>query len=179
MHVTDLFSTYSGLDCVCPEGFSGPICEFADTETAACTLKCENQGICVKGPKDYSYMSQRGIDMEELSHILNQKHTEDFESCKCPEGFTGLKCQTKVTLCDEAGQHLCLHGSTCVQSGDGDYSCDCDAEFTGKTRYAGLYCQHQSTVLCTPDGMPGTGKNKDAFCVNNGKCLKLVGPDEE
>lgn len=122
-------------------------------------------------------MSENGIDMSELSHIVNEKHTDEFEHCRCPEDWTGLRCETKVESCGD-GSHVCLHGSTCVQDGN-KYSCNCNAQVTGNNLYAGEYCQHESTSLCTPDGMPGTGKNKFAFCVNNGKCAKLVGPNEE
>ena len=115
--------------------------------------------------------------MSELAHITETTHTEDFESCKCPEGFTGLRCEIKVETCPE-GDHLCLFGSTCERVGN-NYTCDCDVETTEKTRFAGMYCQHKSTSLCTVDGMLGSGKNKNAFCVSNGKCLKLVGEDEE
>lgn len=163
---------------MCPEGFSGPICEFADSETSAsCSLKCENEGICVKGAKDYSYLNKGGIDMSELTHITNVVHTEDFESCKCRANYTGLTCETEVRSCSPEVNHICLHGATCVQLGN-NYTCDCDVEGV-HSRFAGKYCQHKSTSLCTPDGMPGTGKNKNAFCVNNGKCLKLVGDGEE
>lgn len=169
---------YSGIDCQCPKGFSGPICEFAEEETNTCNLNCANDGICVKGAKDYSYMNEKGIDMSQLAHITNELNSEDFESCKCVEGWTGLRCETKVEDCDEEGQHLCLHGSKCIKNGD-NYACDCNAELAEDTRYAGIYCQHKATSLCTLDGSPGTGKNKGAFCVNGGECLKLVGPDEE
>jgi len=122
-------------------------------------------------------MSENGIDMSELSQITNEQHTDDFEHCKCPVGWTGIRCETEIESCGDGG-HLCLHGATCVDSGD-EYTCDCNAAVTENAQFAGKYCQHESTSLCTPDGTPGTGKNKFAFCVNNGKCVKLVGPDEE
>lgn len=168
MHSLALFLYCSGLDCTCKDGFSGPICEFADSETtASCNLECQNGGICIKGHKDYSYMNKGGIDMAELTQITNNLHNEDFEACKCPASFTGLTCETKVQSCSSVGSHICLHGSTCVQAGD-TYTCDCNAIVDSRTRFAGKYCQYQSTSLCTPDGMPGTGKNKNAFCVNKG-----------
>ena len=55
----------------------------------------------------------------------------------------------------------------------------CDCSTADSTPVAGKYCQHEATSLCTLDGQVGTGKNKFAFCVNNGKCVKLVGENEE
>jgi hypothetical protein len=165
----------AGLDCICPEGFSGPICEFANTEITACTLKCENKGICTKGSKNYTYMNENGIDMSELSQLTSFPHTQEFESCKCPQGFVGLKCETMVETCND-GKHVCFHGSSCVRIGN-EYSCDCNT--AEGALVAGRYCQNEATSLCTLDGRVGTGKNKHAFCVNNGKCVKLVGENEE
>jgi hypothetical protein len=45
--------------------------------------------------------------------------------------------------------------------------------------FGGKYCEHKSTSICTPDNKAGTGKNKFAFCVNNGKCKKIVDENEE
>ena len=115
--------------------------------------------------------------MSGLEHITNQTNTDDFEHCTCPVGYTGLTCDVEVKTCGK-GEHLCLHGSTCVAKGD-KFSCDCDAAFTGLHKFGGEYCQHKSTEICTPDGKPGIGKNNFAFCVNNGKCKELVGENDE
>lgn len=127
--------------------------------------------------KDYSFLEKQGFDMNELEHITNQSHTEKIEHCICPIAFTGLKCEVAVEKCGE-NEHICLHGSTCKQDGD-NYTCNCDQAFNGLDHFGGKYCQHKSTSICTPDKKPGSGKNKFAFCVNNGTCKKLVDENEE
>ena len=115
--------------------------------------------------------------MIELEHITNQTHTGKIEHCICPITFTGLKCEVPVEKCGD-NDHICLYGSTCKHDGD-NYSCDCEKAFNGLDHFSGKYCQHKSTSICTPDNKPGLGKNKFAFCVNFGKCKKLVDENEE
>lgn len=50
------------------------------------------------------------------------------------------------------------------------YKCDCDTVHMPFHKYAGDFCELKSTELCTFNGRPGTGLNKDAYCVNGGKC---------
>jgi hypothetical protein len=171
----------SDLSCKCPANFSGPLCEVASSEqsepTSVCSIQCDNGGICNKGVKDYSFLKKHGFDVAELEHITNQTHNDRIEHCICPIAFTGLKCEVAVEKCGE-NDHVCLHGSTCTQEG-GNYSCDCEQAFNGLDHFSGKYCQHKSTSICTPDNKPGSGKNKFAFCVNNGTCKKLVDENEE
>lgn len=71
---------------------------------------------------------------------------------------------------------LCLphiSNDSCVpDDSDGrlKYKCDCDSIRLPFHKYAGDFCELKSTELCTFNGRPGTGLNKDAFCVNGGKC---------
>jgi Notch 1 len=167
----------SEIECKCPEGFHGPICEFEDSPTPNlyenCTLQCENDGKCQNGAKDNSIMNQFGSELS--AYTVAYDH--NFEHCVCPEGFMGLKCETKVEICGN-GQHVCLHGSKCVADGY-DFSCNCDVASTPTVAMAGEYCQHISTSICSTDEVSSSMSNQStfAFCVNNGQCVDIVGED--
>lgn len=59
------------------------------------------------------------------------------------------------------------------------YTCDCDSAFDALDKYAGKFCQYQSTDICTKNGQPGMGKANFAFCVNNGVCKGRVNDGQD
>jgi hypothetical protein len=137
-------------------------------EEASCELDC-GDGDCRKGVKDLSLLEGFG---SELAHIANETN-KNFQHCVCPPGLVGPRCEFKVEICGE-GQHLCLHGSKCVDV-DNKKACDCDHAFNSLTQFAGAFCQHEASVFCTEDGKPGAGgQASKAFCVNDGKCKGTI-----
>mmetsp|Transcript_7172 Transcript_7172/g.8621 ORF Transcript_7172/g.8621 Transcript_7172/m.8621 type:complete len:631 (+) Transcript_7172:59-1951(+) len=165
----------SQFGCDCKPGFTGHQCELSIVEgdveedkKKGCDLVCKNEGKCVNGIKDISTLKNLGPAVDNLS----QSHI-DFQHCVCPKGFVGPRCEFEVEKCDD-GEHLCFHGSKCASSGD-TTTCNCDPAFAAGNHVAGTYCQHQSTVYCTEDGRAGKGGQFDnAFCVNDGKCKKIM-----
>lgn len=165
----------SHLGCECLEGFNGPICEFRDSlkEDTECKLKCQNNGVCRNGAKDVGFLKKFNMDMP--------TSTESFEHCVCPKGYVGVQCEHMVDVCP-GGEHVCMNGAECVpDDSDGrlQYKCDCDTIHEPFHKYAGDFCELKSTELCTFNGRPGTGKNKDAYCVNGGRCQGHVGEKQE
>lgn len=165
------------MGCTCPKGFSGPLCEFKDedvsVEYSACTLECENNGVCRKGAKDVSFLKQFGIHR----HLDEERFTNEFEHCVCPRGFFGLRCEYEMEVCP--GRNLvCMHGGECNIAWNGqatEISCDCENAETANNRYTGPYCEARSTNFCTLDGeKTPDGPGYDAFCTNGGKCTSLV-----
>ena len=158
------------LGCDCPDGFHGPICEFADTEDngdyETCSLKCENGGKCHKGVKDISFLGK--LNLGPVVSNVTTTHNRAFEHCVCPDGFAGLTCDIEVVTCGD-NSHVCLYGSKCVEDGDG-HKCDCEGAFSASEKYAGDYCQYKATEFCTTTGESGTGEDNFSFCVNNGTC---------
>ena len=154
--------------CQCPDGFHGLQCEFkydvdgdgeSDKEVLEaanpCVLACENGGECVKGVKDTTHMgNSTGIG------LLNQTYDENLEHCRCPNGFSGLTCQTKTEVCADPDRvHICFHGSKCVdRSGNGHWECDCDV---ADIHTAGESCQLQNPTPCDKE---------PRFCLNGGTC---------
>lgn len=126
-----------------------------------CNLKCQNGGLCKLGD---------GGDDDTLIYFLGSGNDdEDLEGlmyCECPEGYHGAYCEVGSVEC---GDNRCFHGSTCVENqmnGKPDWHCDCNTAGDKYTRYAGQFCQYESTQICTDgDSMAG-----HLFCVNDGKC---------
>jgi hypothetical protein len=156
--------------CDCPDGFHGPICEFADDEGNGdyedCNLVCSNGGKCRKGVKDVSFLGL--FNLGPVVSNLNMTHNVDFEHCVCPDGYAGITCDIELATCGDSS-HICLYGSKCIDNGDGA-RCDCSEAFTSLDKFAGDYCQHKATEFCTSNGNPGTGVDNISFCVNNAKC---------
>lgn len=149
--------------CDCPEETFGLHCEFK--EDVPCNLKCSNNGVCKVGLKDFSQMSEYGLDIE--SYLGGQDHYG--EHCVCPEGFTGVTCEVEESV--QCGKGVCFNGAECVQTVSLDGStifnefCRCPQDHDQS--YAGKFCEHESTVFCpTPDGHD----KSQYFCANGGEC---------
>ena len=80
--------------------------------------------------------------------------------CECPEGFTGKNCTTNV---DECVDHICQHGSTCIDAVN-SYTCQCKKGFTGK------YCEIKPVEIDYPTLQAGLCEDHD--CQNNGVCYQ-------
>jgi len=139
--------------CNCPDGLTGPHCEFEEGQVPECTLNCFNGGECQAGIQSY----------RQTVFLSNQ----DLQYCVCKEGYYGLLCEIEARPCGE--QH-CFNGGSCVvtQREDGTVQeyCDCTVASGNETAYAGRYCQSQSTSFCSrfPD------HNGQSFCTNGGSC---------
>lgn len=166
----------------------GPICEFEDRgdETPEpCNLSCFNHGICRKGSKDISVLKRYGL-MDSFGGDdanMQQAYTANFEHCVCPSGFVGLQCEYQLDMCP-GGVHACLNGGDCTSSADNKgkitYGCSCDKAQTKLSRFAGDFCEMQSTQFCTADGdKPQSGPSINAFCTNGGTCKEFVESSEE
>ena len=182
-YISTIFYRHEG--CKCDEGHHGPMCEHnseTPTDASKCDLQCKNGGKCRVGAKDNSLFSQfRGMGLEKFANITHL----NWEHCVCPDGFFGIMCEHQLEVCP-GGQHVCLHGSKCkpideTQPGDKTHFCDCeDAGNDALQKFAGKFCQYESTDICTKtNGKPGTGKADYAFCVNNGRCNALVDDNQE
>lgn len=182
------------LPCKCDTAWQGFHCEFAvdaedlpqfndakdddgDESALECNLVCENDGVCAEGAKDLGSLHDT---ISDVSHLNQTFHSEHFTHCICPDGFIGLTCQHKLEICGK-GDHVCLHGSTCVEGDNEKYTCDCSKadEIVGpntKPVFAGDSCQYTGTDICTiGDGSPGKPLY---FCVNGGTCKAQVTPDQ-
>ena len=168
------FGLFRYLGCTCQEGYVGPLCEFEDRgeEPEQCNLTCENHGICRKGAKDVSTLTH-----DQITDVMKTSFNDDFEHCVCPSGYVGLKCEYQLDRCP-GGSHVCLNGGECVTSPNGTQihnACDCTNAETDTLRYAGAFCEMESTQFCTIDqGKSHADDGLNAFCTNGGTCLDFV-----
>jgi hypothetical protein len=152
------------LPCICPEGYLGPRCAFQVSvdgyDYSECSLLCENGGTCQKGLKESKYRENIGLFLS----TEEQKQHVNYEHCVCPTGFYGIRCEYEVAECGN-GQHLCFHGSVCIENDDNEFGCDCTSN---QLNTAGLYCEHIASTDCGTFDFKDTGYR--GFCTNGGKC---------
>lgn len=141
-------------------------------EPETCSLNCENHGICRKGAKDVSILTNVKVT-EEMKSSFN----ENFEHCVCPSGYVGLRCEIQLDQCP-GGAHVCLNGGECATVPNGthiSYACDCTFAESDKSRFSGHFCEMESTEFCTTDhAKTSMGIGFNAYCTNGGKCRALV-----
>jgi hypothetical protein len=120
------------------------------------------------------------------------------EGCKCPEGYSGFKCDfrktpMKTVTSDRVeeptpvpcGGLYCFNGGTCIDEefldDNGNTStkktCDCSTAMTVEALFAGNSCQHASTTLCTQPESGAQSLEGVEFCVNGGICSLNGGCD--
>lgn len=156
--------------CVCPEGWTGDLCDIKGDVEPTCDLQCENGGSCrfgVKGYKD-SY--------DEMNLPVYQTKQEDGMYCSCPKSFTGLKCEVDISHChssDGSEDHFCLNGVACSPDNtafDGimkKFACACDQnEDEISQMLVGRFCEYAVTEFCTNDN----ARHSRSFCTNGGRC---------
>ena len=149
--------------CKCDPAWTGAHCEYSVKDQQlppVCSLDCQNGGSCQVGvPIDRDETNPDDVDYS------------SFTYCLCAEGFSGRTCETKGA--DPCGDdHICYHGGRCVVEpdadgnvGEEDFYCDCNEGATDTERYAGRFCQYESTEICA------NNHNGVSFCVNNGECI--------
>ena len=159
--------------CHCPPGFVGHQCEERGFEKPPCSLQCQNGGICRTGTKDYGHVGDKfDLPFQQESHL-------NFEHCSCPQGWTGVDCSIPMEICGDM-QHVCTHGSTCVEKSQGLYECDCSAATIKSKAIAGLYCEHdvKAQDMCTKGNAADSSRDAHSFCVNGGVCVGIVSPND-
>jgi len=138
--------------CSCPADYSGPRCEFLVQHHKDCSLECMNGGTCFnERPPESPILN---FDVAATAH------------CKCPVGFTGNQCETRIELCDRFREY-CLNGGKCTSSGD-VAPCECPSGTRISSAYAGTHCEYIATSMC--------GDTPGSFCTNGGICGKSGDP---
>lgn len=163
--LTRLFLVSRSFSCDCTDEWRGPSCEYASFDheiatTESCDLECLNGGTCGRSPID---SSDESLGVE--------------DRCVCPTGWIGAKCEYKYEECGK-GEHICLHGSKCVQlTGRGEkWTCECEKEYREDQNYEGEFCQHHKMTVCsTADAalQMYDGLVSAVYCVNDATCVEI------
>lgn len=178
-----------GTSCVCPEGFSGDICELEPSDPCA-PNPCENEGRCIVGMEGVVCDCPNGfegdlceVDIDECAGdpCLNGGTCIDEIggfACNCPGGFEGVTCEVNI---DDCAATPCVNG-TCVD-GIESFECDCGAMFEGDLCECSVGSSTQvnytnqgtftAASLFDPPGVTVTGSNTINVLNLNG--LGIVG----
>jgi len=103
------------------------------------------------------------------------------ESCKCQPGYVGEDCSMKVERCEDAtgpeSVDACYNNGRCYMTEDVRddstvliWKCDCRESYGEARRYAGHMCEYPAEASCER----GNDASEYAFCVNGGRCVRLV-----
>jgi len=157
--------------CICPEGWTGDLCDIEGDVEPPCDLDCENGGSCRLGVKGYK------DSYDEMNLAVYNTKQEDGMHCSCPSGFTGVRCEVDINHCHSNGgaeDHFCLNGVLCAPDDpafDGvmkKYACQCDhAGDEISQMLVGRFCEYAVTEFCTKDDH---ARHSHSFCTNGGKC---------
>lgn len=86
--------------------------------------------------------------------------------CQCPQGYTGVNCETDLNECQMSTVPLCFNNATCINV-QGDFVCQCLNGFTG--RFCELTIDNCFSHMC----------QHGALCINqvglSYKCLCTSG----
>ena len=180
--------------CHCPAGYTGFSCEFyvgdsmrgkGETsqkpqvddmpveEVPECSLDCGGHGVCAHGMKDSSALGHATY-----ADGFSQTH-DNLQHCVCEEGYTGIYCDKKISLCPDEDT-FCLHGAKCHVDPTGSSICDCrTAERDKGEHYFGQSCEFLVTSVCSLGEGVDDFNPRSSFCVNDGICKAEVSRNEE
>lgn len=99
----------------------------------------------------------------------------DVETCTCPTGFTGLRCE--IALCQPTS---CLNGASCTAAVGPFPTCHCTPGFSG-TRCTCMEVYESTTMCICMAGFTGLSCEVDidyctsSTCANGGTCMEGIG----
>jgi len=129
---------YLGYRCVCPNGFTGRLCENIN-ECQSPQQPCQNGAICEDRLDGYQCYCARGFTGINCTINIDECATNPCQNngtctdliadyaCNCTAGFTGDNCDINI---DDCVSDPCMNGGSCNDLVNG-FSCTCPGGFTG------------------------------------------------
>jgi len=114
-------------DKVCLSGWTGEYCT-----KAICLAGCHDEhGFCNDPNECLCKLGWQGKLCDQCIRYPGCLHGSCQQpwQCYCNEGWGGLFCNQDLNYC--TNHKPCKNGGTCFNTGQGSYTCDCPAEFTG------------------------------------------------
>jgi len=114
-------------DKVCLSGWSGEYCT-----KAMCLPGCHDEhGFCNDPNECLCKLGWQGKLCDQCIRYPGCLHGSCQQpwQCYCNEGWGGLFCNQDLNYC--TNHKPCKNGGTCFNTGQGSYTCDCPAEYTG------------------------------------------------
>ncbi|XP_065323813.1 uncharacterized protein LOC135930938 [Gordionus sp. m RMFG-2023] len=203
----------TGYSCLCRQGFIGDNCEMV-SEGCLTFDPCKNKATCKKLPLgrhkclcspgwEGEFCDKSVDDCLEKPCGLNAKCVDGHRRyyCKCPLGFTGMRCTVKISICAlDRNNQLCnpaggvgsyIKRGTCYDTPLG-YKCMCRPGFTGKNCEGMIdWCSYspcQNLATCLNSGFSFKCICQKEFtgslcqhnaedceqipCLNGGRCVR-------
>ncbi len=95
---------------------------------------------------------------------------ENIDQCPMNKAGTPPNCNIPYVKCDNTRR--CFNNSKCYQvTKSSPWHCDCSAATTKDYFFAGVECEHSSTIFCDRVLNENQGSK---FCTNSGQCVDIT-----
>ena len=118
--------------CKCPSLYDGERCE-----RYRCSGYCRNKGVCYPDLLGKRNLNKKNTYLKQIDENFAPASGQAPLKCSCTPDWTGERCETRVTICEER----CQNGGSCIQSASGA-SCICPAGFAGE------FCENCPSLNC-------------------------------